>query len=392
MIFVGCFLFHIESISMQKIGLSQIKMIEAKVKSSDEYISLSQGALRVGGVPHEIKKHLREVLRTDKTDYYQSAWGIMPLREAIAKHLSSNHSVLLSSSNILVSHGCMGAISTLLFTLLENGDEVLLPEPTYPAYGNIVSVAGGKSVFVSCMKDEWRLNLDALEAARTSRTKIILFSNPCNPSGVIISKETLELLIIWCEKHGIYLIADEAYDDFIFDEPFHSMTSYVPQSYFVIRVGSYSKSLSMSGWRIGFMVVPEHLSSCTGITQDAILNCPNVIAQYAVLYALEHPEFSKKFHRVVKKNRDAAITQLQPLVKKGIFSFQKPPAGFYLFLRTQESDSFDLCMSILHDAKVGLIPGRAFGPSGTPFVRLCYARTGEVLQEGIGRIRKFFNV
>jgi aspartate/methionine/tyrosine aminotransferase len=374
---------------MKEIGFSEIKRIEAKVNSDESYISLSQGALKVGGIPIEIKNHLRSVLQTDKTDYYQSAWGILPLRQKIALYLCKVHGISLSYKNVLVSHGCMGAISTLLFLLLDRGDEVLLPEPTYPAYKNIVSVAGGNFRFV-CLGEKTSIDVEFLEKSVTKKTKAIIISNPCNPTGNFVLKDDLRSIVDWCEKNKKYLIVDEAYDDYIFDDGFCSVTPFVLGNNFIIRTGSFSKSLSMSGWRIGYMVVPESLSVAAGVVQDAILNCPNVIAQHAVLYALDHPEFSKKFHKIVKRGRDLTIEWLDPLVKKGIFSFKKPKAGFYIFLKTNEKDSFELCNRILNDAKVGLIPGRAFGPSGAPFLRLCYAREHTILKTGIDRLVKFF--
>ena len=377
---------------MLQIGLSEIKYIEARVQTSSEYISLSQGALRVGGIPKEVKTYLQEVFNTDKTDYYQSAWGIMPLREKIARKLSERYDCSFSEKNILVTHGCMGALSSILLTILEKGDEVILPEPTYPAYEKIVSVARAKSVFVSCLKNniEWELDIEKIKFAKTSKTKVVLFSNPCNPSGAMVSKSKLEELVNWCEENSVYLIVDEAYEDYVFEEQFESITPFVLKSKFVIRTGSYSKSLSMSGWRIGFMVVSESLSRVIGIAQDALSNCPNVIAQYAVLYAIDHPEFVRKFHNRIEQNLNLSVTMLQPLVEQKVISYKKPPAGFYLFLKTKERDSFDLCMSILNNVKVGLIPGRAFGPSGDSFIRLCYARTQDVLKEGINRILKYF--
>lgn len=193
---------------MLNMELSTIKKIESEVRSNEDCVSLAQGALKVGGVPVEIKKHLQDVFNTDRTDYYQSAWGILPLREKIAQHLSRVNRVSLSYENVLVTHGCAGAISALLLTLLEKGDEVILPEPTYPAYKNVISVARGNPIFVSC-RDSFELDLDKIEAARTEKTKVLLFSNPVNPTGAVISKHTIEALINWCEKYGIYLIVDE---------------------------------------------------------------------------------------------------------------------------------------------------------------------------------------
>ncbi|MBU1007965.1 pyridoxal phosphate-dependent aminotransferase [Candidatus Dependentiae bacterium] len=379
---------------MQKIGLSQIKVIEETVQGSDEYVSLSQGALKVGGISPEIKKYVQEILQTDKTDYYQSAWGIMPLREAIATHLSKKYNTCITKNNVLVTHGCMGAISTLMLTLLEPGDEVLVPEPTYPAYKNAIVMASGSCVFVPSMTSDgtWALDFGRLEAARTTKTKMIVFSNPSNPSGAVVPQEALEALIVWCEKNKIYLVVDEAYDEYVFSGDFQSIVPYVTNSDYMIGTGSYSKSLSMSGWRVGYMLVSDRLSNAMGVMQDTMLNCPSVIGQHAVLFALENPKFLQLFHETVKEGRDRSVRLLQPLIARNIFSFCVPRAGFFLFLKTQEPDAFDLCMGILREAKVGLIPGRAFGPSGAPYVRLCYARPGSVLEEGIERIRKFFHV
>ena len=417
---------------MLQIDLSPIKEIEAKVQNEQSRgilppISLSQGALRLGGVPVEIKEHLKKVLDTDKTDYYQSAWGILPLREKIATHLSKKHNTEILYKNVLVTHGCMGALSTLLLTLLDDGDEVIIPEPTYPAYKNIVLVSRGVPVFVSSVKggtfvegdnvrdrsffdnkDCWKLDFEKIKAARTEKTKILLFSNPCNPTGFITQKKQLEEMADWCEKHKIYLIVDESYDGYIFEKELFSATSLIggglgKKKYeYVIRTGSYSKSLSMSGWRVGYMVVPELLSCKMGITQDAVLNCPNVITQHAVLYALDNPEYTKKFNMIVKKNRDISCEMLKKLVDSGKISFQKPDAGFYLFFKIekdflksvggalgQKNNTFDLCFDILNKTKVGLIPGMAFGKTGDPFLRLCYARTEDVLCEGIERIVNF---
>jgi aspartate/methionine/tyrosine aminotransferase len=376
---------------MENILFSEIKRIESIVQSDKKYISLSQGALKVGGVPTEIKQFSQQILLTDKADYYQSAWGILSLREKLSEILSKKNNVDLSYENIVVTHGCAGAISALFLALLERGDEVIIPEPNYLMYTSMAKLVGAKKVFVQS------LDLDELESVRTNKTKILVFSNPCNPTGEIVLKEQIEKLARWCEKNKIYLIVDEAYDDYIFTKDFFSSTSLVTQSEYIVRTGSFSKSLSMSGWRVGYAVMPKKLTFSIGATQDTLLNCPNVLAQHAVLYALDHPQYAQKFHDMVRQSRDVAIEALQPLVEKNIFSFTIPQAGFYLFLQTNvlqtnEQDTSSLCKRILDEAQVGLIPGGAFGPSGKSFIRLCYARKPEVVRDGIMRIKRFFGV
>jgi aspartate/methionine/tyrosine aminotransferase len=380
---------------MIELELPEIKRIEAIVKSSDEYVSFSQGALKTGGIPSAIKKHLKDILHSDVTDYYQSAWGILPLREKLASHFSQEHKTKLTSKNIIVTHGCIGALSSLFFSILEKGDDVLIPEPTYPAYKNLTHICRCNPIMIPSIDENnsphWNISLDKIKAAATPKTKILIFSNPCNPLGTIVPKEILLGLKVWCEQKGIYLIVDESYDNFIFDDyEFFSATSLVADSEFVIRTGSFSKSLSMSGWRIGFMVLPESLSTNVGITQDAFINCPNIFAQYGVLYALDHPECMEQLHLSVLRARDITVSLLSPLKERNIISYQTPPSSFYLFVKTKEKNSFDLCMDILKKQKVGLIPGNAFGESSSSSFRLCYARTEEVLHEGLQRIISYF--
>ncbi len=381
---------------MLNLQLSGIKKIEAIAQSSPEYISLSQGALRVGGIPQQIKKHLQEILNTDKTDYYQSAWGIADLRKKLSKVLSKEKEIPVNQ--IIVTHGCIGALSTLLFTVLDQGDEIIIPEPTYPAYEKLAHLVRAKPVFVSCKKNlqdanpenQWELNVEKIKQATTTKTKIIIFSNPWNPLGIIVPEKTILELKSWCEEKKIYLVIDEAYKDYAFDENYKSYASLVTDSKYVITTASFSKNMAMSGWRIGYMIVPPELCQRLGTTQDALLNCPNVPAQYAALYALDHPEFTKEFHDIVKSNLQLAEKMLAPLVEKNIFTYQKSKGSFFLFLKVDFDDATDLCMSILNKAKVALIPGKFFGKSGESFLRLCYARDREVLREGLERLVKYF--
>jgi aspartate/methionine/tyrosine aminotransferase len=378
---------------MLNIPLSGIKKIESIAKSSNEYISLSQGALRAGGIPTQIKKHLQEILNTDKTDYYQSAWGILPLREKIADNLNKKYNTNLLRHQIIVSHGCIGALSTLFLTLLEPGDEVILPEPTYPAYEKLALLARSKTIFVSTKnnssQEHWKLDLEKIKAATTNKTKIIVFSNPWNPLGLIVDKKTIKKLLSWCEKNEIYLIIDEAYKEYAFDPNYQSTVDLVNNSEYFINVNSFSKNMAMSGWRIGYMVVPEKLNYPAGRMQDALLNCPNVPAQYAALYALDHEEFTQGFHNTIKNNLELTENLLKPLIEKNIFSYQKPQGSFFMFLKTEFEDSENFVMDILKNAKVALIPGKFFGPSGDSFLRLCYARDTEILKEGLIRLNNY---
>lgn len=383
---------------MLQIPLSGIKKVEEIVNSSNEYISLSQGALKVGGIPSPIKQHLKGLLDTSKTDSYGSCYGLQPLRQKVADLISENYKNCVGISNVLVTHGAIGALNVAFTALLEAGDEVIIPEPAYPAYNISTLMCRAKPVFVSCLKSstnsekvEWELDLKKIKDAATEKTKIIVFSNPSNPIGMIIPKATIVELLDWCQTRGIYLVVDEAYRDYVFDDKFESTFSMVGKSEYLITLSTFSKNMAMSGWRIGYLVAHEKLVAAFASIQDAMLNCMNNTAQYAALYALSRQDLVDELSSRVKIARDFAVKKLQPLVDKNIISFNIPSGGFFIFVKIKDcNDTADLCLSILHNAKLGVVTGKSFGPSGAPFIRICFARDLDVLQEGIDRLTKFF--
>ena len=302
---------------MLQLPLSGIKKIEAFVQRNNDTISLSQGALRIGGVPQKIKTYIQEILNSDKADYYQSAWGILPLREKITTTLNKKYNLNLKLNQIIATHGCIGALSNIFLTLLEHNDEVIIPEPTYPAYENLTKLARANPVFVSCLNNDkkFEFDIEKIKKATTSKTKIIIFSNPWNPLGLIIEQEKIKELLNWCEERKIYLIIDEAYVDYRFEKQNESSVTLANESEYLITTFTFSKNMAMSGWRVGFVVLPEKLYLSIGQTQDAFLNCTSVPAQYAALYALDHPELTIQFYKQVKQNLELTEKMLKPLLE-----------------------------------------------------------------------------
>jgi len=377
--------------------MPEIKRIEALAQSL-KAISFAQAAVRVGGVNQDIKKYVQTILETDKADYYQSVIGLLSLREKIAQTLTAQHGAPLTADNIIISHGSVGAFASLCAALLATDDEVIIPEPTYPTYKNTVTFFKGVPVqipaFVSSIDQEgtisWKLDIQQIKDAVTAKTKILVFPNPVNPLGLLISPAELQELVNWCESRSIYLIVDEVYDDYIFEGVFSSITSYVPSSRYVIRLGSFSKNFAMSGWRVGYAVVPTYLIPILMAVQDVLLCCPNVPGQYAALYALDHRESIVESYALVKQSRAIVLDMLQCFREKNIFSYSVPAAGFCIFLKTDQQDTTDLALDLLHTSLVALVPGKDFGESGSSYLRLCYARYPDVTQEGMERLARYF--
>lgn len=374
------------------LNLPKYKTIEQMARQNPDCISFSQGAVKVGGTPQVIKNFVSQMLKSDLVDYYQPVAGLDLLREKLASVLSEKHGTKISSANVLVSHGAIGALSTICLTLLGQGDEVLLPEPSYPSYLNVVTYSKALPKFVPAyLEDEngWRFEMDAIHEATTSRTRMIILSNPSNPCGVCLNFEEFIALKSWCEKHSIYLVIDEVYENFIFEKSLFSSTAMVLESDFIIRTGSFSKDYAMSGWRVGFAVCSEKIIQNLIAVQDGTLCCPNVIGQYAALFALQQTELVVQLNRKVRESRDLACSGLKELVKEGLISFTKPNAGIFLWIKTPFEDSEEFVMKILREANVALVPGKDFGPSGASYFRLCYAREPDLVVEGVQRLVQF---
>lgn len=384
---------------MIRLDQPALKTIEHQVQQIEGGISCAQGALRIGGVDAAIHDYARDILKTDKADYYGHSIGLAPLRQKLADTLSAKYKARVAFENVIVTHGSINGIAALCFLLLQAGDEVVIPEPTYPAFLNTITLAKGIIKFFSAYKyahDEdgilrWVFDLQGLIATCTDRTKMIIITNPSNPTGACMTAQEIAILGAWCEDRGIYCIFDEAYENYFFDTPTTSATALVPSSKFLLRTGSFSKTYGMSGWRVGYVVGPAHIIEHCAAVQDGVIVCPTVISQYAALYALEHPEIAASYTDIVNKNRELAYKTVQSLVDQGIITCAKPQAGFFLFVETKEKDTVQLAHDLLAKEHVAVVPGKDFGPSGKSCLRICYARKTEVLQEGLDRFVRYFN-
>lgn len=376
---------------MLQVPLSGIKKIEQQVKATPDCISLSQGALRTGGIPTAIKQHIQTLLNTDISDYYGDNWGLLALRQEIIKQAQRRYNTELPLDSVLITHGCIGGLSLLFLSLLNTDDEVIIPEPSYPAYATLTIASRAKPVYVSMIhNNEYYLDIESIKASATAKTKIIVFSNPCNPLGIVVPKATIIELLAWCEMRGIYLIIDEAYAAYLFTQnQLGSAVDLIPTSPHLFVAHSFSKDFAMSGWRVGYLLGEPTVMSSLARTQDALLNSLNNLAHHAALYALQHPELQEPFKKIIASNAEYSMQQLVPLFDKKIISTQAPAGGFFLFLKTNLDDATPLSGDLLTKARVSLVPGSSFGPSGKSFLRLCFARNRDVLDEGLRRLKSY---
>lgn len=374
---------------MLDVKLTGIKEIERLVYATEGCVSLSLGMMKAYGIPDPIKKHVQEMLATEQTDFYDNILYTLKVRSKISRNLKKRYLVDIPTEQIKLTHGCIGAISMALMTILETNDEVILPGPVYPLFENIIKTAKGIPVEISVFNGneiDWNLVLERIKNVTTSRTKAILFSNPWNPLGVCVPREQLIELIKWCEVRNIYVIVDEVYEDFVYDEgSFHSVIPLMPYYTNIIRATSFSKNFGIGAWRIGYLVLPPQLQSIFDIVQHSMLVMPSQLGQIAAEYVLDHPEISEYFHDMMYNNLLMCEKSLQPMIDQGIIHYKRPQGTFFLFLRTNEQNTTGRCLDMINYAKVSLVPGDRFGISGDSYMRLCYGRDPETLEEGLKR-------
>ncbi|MCK4499033.1 pyridoxal phosphate-dependent aminotransferase [Candidatus Babeliales bacterium] len=378
------------------LSLYEIKKIESIARQQKDGISLAQAALRVGGVHEAVREHAREVLLTDKADYYGDSQGLRSLRWDLTQYFKKRYGAQVSLQQVMVSHGAIGAFAALCAGILKPGDEVVLPEPTYPAYKNTVSAVGGRAIFVPAYVSDngepWQLDIDRIHKTITSKTKLLVLANPSNPLGAVLKIEELEKLAHLAEKYGFYLVIDEAYEDHVFTGKFDSAVGLAARFEHVVRLGSFSKNFAMSGWRVGSMVASQKLIDYLVPFQDAFFSCPNQLVQFAASYALSRPDLIKEARDKVQDGYRIAMADLAPLVENGmIANMVNPSAAFFAFFKVPDcQNTIDLVYDMLHAVRVAVVPGIDFGPSFGNYIRLCYARNPEYLRDGIGRLKNYF--
>jgi len=389
--------------------LSIIKQMELRASKYPDVISLAQG-IPSFDTPPGIKRRVENALKRGVVAKYSLSPGLPELRELIEISLAKDNMFYDWQKEILVTAGSIEGITATILAISEPGDEIIIPEPTYTSYREVVILAGCMPVFVSLDEDRgWALDIEKIEKAITPKTKAIFFCNPNNPTGIIFSKSDLIKLAEIAKKNNIFLISDEVYKDFIYngqsssqeENVFFSIAEMPQFRDKVIRIFSFSKAYAMTGWRIGYLHSDESVVREITKVHDSLVTCAPVISQYAAMGALEMAENDVIFFKnEFQKRRDMMCTRLDNLSK--FISYGKPNSAYYVFPkfninlsnRDQEypySISWSLALELLDKAHVALVPGFAFGPSGEDHLRLSFGRSEKDILEAFDRLEIYIS-
>ena len=339
-------------------------------------------------------------VKDPKNYRYTPAAGLPELKQAIAEKTQRDSGWAVDPSQVIVTNGGKQAVYQAFATLLDPGDEVLVPTPYWTTYPEAIKLAGGKQVDVFAGADQnYLVTVDQLEAARTDKTKVLLFVSPSNPTGAVYSPEQTKAIGEWADKHGLWVIADEIYQNLTYDGlKAVSIVDAVPALQDrTILVNGVAKTYAMTGWRLGWMVGPADAIKAAANLQSHLSSNVSNISQRAAIAALTGPqEPVEEMREAFDRRRKLIVEELRKIPG---FEVPMPEGAFYVYcdvtgLLNKEwggvtpTNSLELADLILDQAEVAAVPGEAFGPSG--YLRFSYALGDAQLLEGVERLQKLF--
>lgn len=366
------------------------RVAEQERLSGEPVVKLIVGEPDFDSPAHVIEAAM-DSLRAGGTRYTPNA-GIVELREAVARHFGQRWGRDVLPENVMITAGGNEALLLAMSVILDPGDEVLVPDPAYPNYLGQAHLLKAQTVRIPLEpSDGFRLTAELVEPMIGPRTKLLVLNSPSNPLGTVIAPQELEKLVELAERHGIYILSDEVYDRIVFSaqvgvQQVTSVAQVRPDLGRTLVVNSLSKSHAMTGWRLGFVIADARLVAPMPRLQEGIVGCLPEFVQRAGVAALDGPDASTQdMLATYERRRDRLIRGVTDL---GL-GYVRPDGAFYLFVDVRGTGltSAEFTDRLLHEQRVAVVPGTAFGEAGEGFVRLSYAAGEETIDralEGIG--------
>ena len=346
--------------------------------------------------PQHIKDAAKDAI-DNNFSYYTPVAGIPELREAIVNKFKRDNNLHFTSDQILVSTGAKHCIMNAMMALVNSGDEVIIPTPYWVSYSEMAKLIEGVPVFIhATVEQQYKINAQQLEAAITPKSKLFIFSSPCNPTGSVYSKDELAALVSVFEKHpNIYIISDEIYEFINFVGKHESIGCFENIKDRVITINGLSKGYAMTGWRLGYMAAHPTITKACEKIQSQFTSATSSITQKAAVAALNGDmKPSEEMVKAFKRRRELILQEVKQIPN---WVCNNPEGAFYLFpdVSYYFGKSFegktintatDLCMYLLHHAHVSMVTGEAFG--APQCIRISYATSDDKIIEALRRIKK----
>jgi aspartate aminotransferase len=339
--------------------------------------------------PEHIKDAAKQALDRGKTRYGAAA-GEPQLREAIAHKLQHDNNLNYSAANILVTNGGKHSLYNLMVTLIDPGDEVIIPAPFWLSYPEMVKLAGGVPVIVDTdSSTDYKISPAALNAAITPKTKLFILNSPSNPSGVVYTRAELQALAKVIVDRDILVVSDEIYEKIIYDGVEQVSIGALGEDIFqrTIISSGFAKAYSMTGWRVGYLAAPVALIQAASALQGHSTSNVCTFAQYGAIAALEGPQDCvETMRQAFALRRQVILERLQAIPS---LTCAKPDGAFYLFINIGNTNikSLDFCQQLLEQQQVATIPGQPFGADD--HIRISYATDLITIEKGMDRLAQF---
>jgi aminotransferase len=370
--------------------LDTIKKMERIARNSSTVISLGQG-IPSENLHSSLQQCAVETILSGRADAYSDPQGLIELREEISRQCAEEN-MHYQANETIVTVGAIEAINVALRSVITNKrNEVIVITPAYSAYFKLIQIAGGtvKQVATSARND-WGLPLEALRDSITNKTAAVLLSSPNNPTGKIYSKAELDELARYIADSKSTLIIDEVYRHISFGKQVYSPCESEEFKDFIIRVMSLSKDFNMTGWRIGYIQSSQRAINAMTQLHDAFVNCAPVVSQYVAIEALKESKSIYQDNLLKYAQRRGQMERLLKRCSEKLV-YKRPDAGYFYFVKILNGSSHDDAHALAR-AGVIVIPGEAFGQSGEGYLRICFGRSPESIENGMQKILKYYNV
>src|SRR6266849_2525871 len=324
--------------------------------------------------------------------HYTPASGILESRQAVAAFVSRTLKTDVDAGEVVLVPGSKNVLLFTLLACIEPGDEVILPDPGYPAYASQVSFIGAVPKVVTLREETgFRMDLDELASLVTPKTRMLIINTPQNPTGGVLTEEDVRFVCDLAQEHDLIVVSDEIYSQLVYGFDHVSPLSQPGMRERTVLMDGLSKSYAMTGWRHGYAVAPKALAAKLDQLMINSSSCAAAFTQIAAIEALSAPESEHAVRRMVKvfeHRRDLIVDGLNEI--PGI-RCHRPQGSFYVFPNIQGTgfDEHDLSSRLLNEAGVAVLPGTAFGPAGKGYIRLAYTQSEDELKLGLGRIKEF---
>lgn len=322
-------------------------------------------------------------------DRYVSPRGIPALREAVTAYLKRTRRVDSTFENVLIAPGCKMALSLTMMALIEPGDEVLYPDPSFPIYPSFTRGLGARAVpFYLKEENRFQPDISEIESKITPRTRVLIFNSPNNPTGTVFSNETLEKLAVLAIKHDLWVISDEIYARILFSGEYKSIWTFPGLAERTVIIDGFSKSFAMTGWRLGYAVAPKRVIDALDMLVLNTYTCAAEFTQVAAMEALEDSTHAVNAMVIeYRKRRDLFVDKLNAIPG---FRCQSPDGAFYAWVNIEETGSSaeEIQKILLEEAGVAAIAGAAFGAEGKDFLRFSLVSARNLLEEALDRMQR----